>query len=541
MMSESEYQHLERRANRDGALGAYVRLRAVQIEVNDRREDQGQNNRAEQPADHGNSERLQHLGTRADGECEREHAGDGREGSHGDGAQTAAAGLDERFFRRKTKEAITLIRVEEKDAIFGDDTDDHNHAHEGRDVEGCARDKKREKAAKGGEQGGRENGDGRGKSTEFEKKNDKEKSKSEYENHKKVAEGFLLFLVKATVFDADRRRQMKLVDGFLDGGNTRAEVRAFKAAGDLDEALEILAADFRLAGIGGHRGKRTERGGAPRCAGEKSVAHPAQGRAILLREAHANRVGAIVQNNGRGRGFAFENSGGIGGDFFRGEAGAGGDGGVHLISDRWATDGVFDSIQDINHVRNFFDGVGDTRRGGFKEFGVGGKELDDDWLGLAGEVADHVLKDLNEFDVGAGLGLLNLRANVGNDFFDVALAIRFELHGEIAAIGFGDGSQAELQAGAARSVFHLRPRANDFLDVLKNAIGLREGTSRRGVIVQNEASFIHRGEEVGTEKFVVDVGEDDDRHAGERHDKWATNEFLHHRRVETDDPAKESG
>ena len=91
-------------------------------------------------------------------------------------------------------------------------------------------------------------------------------------------------------------------------------------------------------------------------------------------------------------------------------------------------------------------------------------------------------------------------AHVGNDFVDVALAIVLQLHGEVAAIGFGDGGQSQLQSGAPRSVFDFRHGAQNLLDVQQDAIGFGERASRRSEVVQNEAAFIHFREQVGSQK-----------------------------------------
>ena len=83
----------------------------------------------------------------------------------------------------------------------------------------------------------------------------------------------------------------------------------------------------------------------------------------------------------------------------------------------------------------------DARRGAGQELGIRGKEPDDDGLRLAGKVANHVLQNLHELDFGGGLRLLNLLSNVIHDFLNAPLAIALELHGEIAAIRFGNCGQ----------------------------------------------------------------------------------------------------
>src|SRR6266568_3967393 len=55
--------------------------------------------------------------------------------------------------------------------------------------------------------------------------------------------------VEAAIFDTDGRRQTQIGHGFLYRDDAAAKVHAFEAPSDLYKALQIFAADFRLAGI----------------------------------------------------------------------------------------------------------------------------------------------------------------------------------------------------------------------------------------------------------------------------------------------------
>ena len=63
-------------------------------------------------------------------------------------------------------------------------------------------------------------------------------------------------------------------------------------------------------------------------------------------------------------------------------------------------------------------------------------------------------------------------AHFGGDLFGAAAALAFELDGDIAAIGFGDGGEAELQAGAAGGAFDFGRLAQDFFDGGDYAVGI---------------------------------------------------------------------
>ena len=66
---------------------------ARQAVVDGRRDDERQNHGDQQAADDGNSERLQHLRSRADGEGQGKHSADRCNRGHHDGAKAALGGV----------------------------------------------------------------------------------------------------------------------------------------------------------------------------------------------------------------------------------------------------------------------------------------------------------------------------------------------------------------------------------------------------------------------------------------------------------------
>ena len=125
-------------------LGRSPRAAATQVIVHRRRDDQRQHHRRDQAADHGDRQRLQHLRTGADGERQRNHAGDGRQRGHQNRPQPALAGLDHGVARRRSFGAEALIGIEQQDAVLRHDADHHDQSHERRDVEGGAGDQERQ-------------------------------------------------------------------------------------------------------------------------------------------------------------------------------------------------------------------------------------------------------------------------------------------------------------------------------------------------------------------------------------------------------------
>ena len=163
------------------------------------------------------------------------------------------------------------------------------------------------------------------------------------------------------------------------------------------------------------------------------------------------------------------------------------------------------AIENIDHSRLLLDGVGDARGHVLEDGGIGIEELDLDGFGGVGQVPNHVLQDLGELDVKLRFCLLDFAADIGDDFVDTAIAFRLELDSNVAGVGFGDGGEAHLEAGAARDAIDFGSFGEDSLDVLENAIRLGERTAGRHDVVENETALVHFGQQVGSERRVADV------------------------------------
>src|SRR5215469_4246600 len=153
---------------------------------------------------------------------------------------------------------------------------------------------------------------------------------------------------------------MQVGDGFLYGSHAGAETDAFQAGGDAHIALRVLAANFILAGVAVERGEAAESSGASGCADDGSVHHLIERGAGRVREADADGIDAVVQDDGGGGGFAFEDGGSVDGDLFGSEAGASGGGCVDLKCGSGAADRVFDTVEYIDDATGFTDSVGDA-------------------------------------------------------------------------------------------------------------------------------------------------------------------------------------
>src|SRR6185312_3131797 len=437
-------------------------------------------------ADDGDGQGLKHLGAGAEGEGEGQHAGDGGEGGHDDGAEAAAAGLDHGFQRIEAKGAKLLLGVEQEDAVFGDNADHHDEPHERRHVEGGVGDKQGEEDAGGGEQGGGQDGQRSGEVAQLEQQHQEPQHHRQHQHAGQVGERFLLLLVAAAVFDPDAGGQVQLGDGALHAGDAGAQVHPLEAGGHFDAALQIFAQDFGLAGEGGDLGQLAEGGGVAGGTDQHGVAHGVEREAIGGGETHPQRVGAVVGDDGELGGRPLQQRGGIRGHLGGGEAGVGGGRLVDVEDDGGAAGGVVHAVEHIHHARHFADGVGNFRGPVVQQVAVGVEELDHHRLGSVGEVADHVLQDLGEVNVELGIGVGDADAGVGDDVVNAARAVLLEQHRNIAGVGLGHGGQTQLHAGAARGALHFRDATQDALDALQHAVGFGERAAGRHDVVEDE-------------------------------------------------------
>ena len=145
---------------------------------------------------------------------------------------------------------------------------------------------------------------------------------------------------------------------------------------------------------------------------------------------------------------------------------------------------------------------------------VPGKQFDLDGLGRVGEVVDVVLQDLGQLYVEPRLGGVDFVAHFVHHIPNRSAAIGLELNSEVAGVGFGDGSQAHLEARAARCVLDFGSRSQDALHMIEHAVGFSERAARGHDVVKDEAALIHFREEIGGETLVRAPRADNQQQAG---------------------------
>src|SRR5262249_43826027 len=141
--------------------------------LNRRRDDERQDHRDQDAANHRDGQRLQHLRSGAERERERQHPGHRRKRRHDDRTEPPPPRLNRRFLGGKSNRPKFLVGVQQQNPVLRDDADHHDEAHERRDVEGRSGDEQGEEHPGRRQNGRRKNRYRRSKRSKFEEQHQK--------------------------------------------------------------------------------------------------------------------------------------------------------------------------------------------------------------------------------------------------------------------------------------------------------------------------------------------------------------------------------
>src|SRR3954470_18758834 len=106
-------------------------LQPLEIEVDHRRDVEGEHLRQQQASDYGEAERLARAAAGAEADGDRQGSHQGRHGGHHDRPEACQAGLVDRLLRRHAAAALSLNgEVDHHDGVLLHDADQHDDAHE---------------------------------------------------------------------------------------------------------------------------------------------------------------------------------------------------------------------------------------------------------------------------------------------------------------------------------------------------------------------------------------------------------------------------
>ena len=143
---------------------------------------------------------------------------------------------------------------------------------------------------------------------------------------------------------------------------------------------------------------------------------------------------------------------GINGNLLRSEAGACSNRGSTRNTVAGSADGVLDAVQNIDHAVDLLDGLGHLRAPiPPAALASGENSLICTGSGAFDRSPIMSCRSCTNSTSMRGFFARDLRPQLGDDFVHAAVALVLELHRDVAAIRFGDGRQAQLQARAPRS------------------------------------------------------------------------------------------
>ena len=105
----------------------------------------------------------------------------------------------------------------------------------------------------------------------FKEQNQEDQDQRQQQHDDQVVKRFLLLLIRAAVFHADSRRNFQLVDGLLNGSNSRAQVQSFEACGNFNVPLQVFPQNFSLTRQFLNIRKRAKSGSTTRWINEHGV------------------------------------------------------------------------------------------------------------------------------------------------------------------------------------------------------------------------------------------------------------------------------
>ena len=124
-----------------------------------------------------------------------------------------------------------------------------------------------------------------------------------------------------------------------------------------------------------------------------------------------------------------------------------------------------------------------------------------------------------------------------NHILGGVLSVGLQLYEEVAGVGLGDG-EGKAGAGAARETLHVGGRGENLFGEEELAVGLGETRAGGRMVVDDEAAFIHRGQEFAFEFLVEKATEDQHDEAGSEGKPATTERTAHGQFVDSDDTSE---
>ena len=392
-----------------------------------------------------------------------------------------------------------LFGVQHQDAVLVDDSDHHDGAHEGRDVQ-------RRPGQEQGQQGARtakdrrdQDGDRVREGAELEHKYDEDQKNRHQENLRQTQERLALDLVEAAELDASARGKRDFLEqpplDFLHG---RTQVPALEPRRHDRMISKVLAVDLGLLRLDFQVRHAGERDGVPGWRGDQQAPQLVRRIPVLERVAHADADEPIAPYH-VGRELPVEDRRFELGNIPDAEPCA-----LRLVQVHAEIGSGSDhdrAVDDVHYALDFGQPFFDFPGHLLMDPVVVLVDLDLDRLRRPGQVSHKILEDVGKLDLDGGLGIRDLATEFGDHLFKGAFPLAFELYEKVPRVRLCDG-ESQPGAGPAGIALDLRGLAQESLDMAQDTVGLLQRRTRRHDVIKDKGPFVHVREKAGAELIV---------------------------------------
>jgi len=112
-----------------------TRSESIYGDIKSGHEIESEKGRGKHATDNGDPEWAATFGPRAEAKCDRKNPDDGGEGGHEDGSKPKAARFEHVFKSADTESALLIGELDQKNGIFGDETQKKDQADQAVEIE----------------------------------------------------------------------------------------------------------------------------------------------------------------------------------------------------------------------------------------------------------------------------------------------------------------------------------------------------------------------------------------------------------------------
>src|SRR5579859_4887136 len=266
-----------------------------------------------------------------------------------------------------------------------------------------------------------------------------------------------------------------------------SQVAPFQAAGNYTHGLQVLALNLCVTSLDGNGGQVCDRF---QLAGGKKDLQPAD-----IRHTDPSATGVDYANIGKlfllrqsSHDIPFQRSLQLVLQTCRRKAELGETRIIRLDAD--GRPGDDDAIEHVSCALHLGNNIRDPLGQVMQQLRIIPKDFDLDGLYGSHQVSQHIADDLPEIYPQGWLGGFDLFSDIRDHLFGSLLPFLFQLYQVVAPVGLGD-KKSHLRSRPPGIGRYFRCFNYNLLHLPQHPVGLFQGSTRRGVIVQHDAAFVH--------------------------------------------------